>query len=77
MFSSQAALSPFSLHSPNGFAWGRLCCRVAGCLEVKEGLLSAVPSVRFRALDAVSGKTDGTVEGMGAEILHTALFRKP
>ena len=28
MFSSQAALSPFSLHSPNGSAWGRLCCRV-------------------------------------------------
>ena len=55
----------------------RLCCRVAGCLEVKEGILSAVPSARFRASDAVSGKTDGTVEGMGAEILHTALFRKP
>lgn len=28
MFSSQAALSPFFLHSPNGSAWGRLCCRV-------------------------------------------------
>lgn len=51
----------------------------AGCqgLEVKKGILSAVPSARFRALDAVSGKTDGTVEGMGVEILHTALFRKP
>ena len=59
---------------------GGVC--VAGCagcqgLEVKKGILSTVPSARFRALDAVSGKTDGTVEGMGAEILHTALFRKP
>ena len=58
---------------------GGVC--VAGCagcqgLEVKKGILSAVPSARFRALDAVPGKTDGTVEGMGAEILHTALFRK-
>ena len=47
MFSSQEALSPFSLHSPNGFAWGVLPSVLQGCrMSGGEGRDSFRRSVR-------------------------------